>query len=45
MQEPEQYARHKASLVTNILEPYKTLGQEASFLWSEVENATLDWQR
>lgn len=44
-QEPEQFQRHKASLITNLLEPCKTLGEETSLLWSEVVNSTLEWQR
>lgn len=42
---PEALAKHKASLVTNLLEPPKTLVGECHLLWAEVTNETREWQR
>lgn len=42
---PEALAKHRASLVTNLLEPPKTLVGECSLLWAEVVNETHEWRR
>ena len=42
---PEEFARHKASLITNFLEPPKKLVSECSLHWSEITNETREWKR
>ncbi len=42
---PEEFTRHKASLITNLLEPPKKLTGEASMHWGEIVNGTQEWQR
>lgn len=42
---PEALAKHKASLVTNLLEPPKTLAGECALRWAEVTNETREWRR
>jgi secreted Zn-dependent insulinase-like peptidase len=42
---PEALAKHKASLVNNLLEPPKTLVGECGLHWAEVTNETREWRR
>ena len=42
---PEEFERHKTSLVTNLLEPPKRLVSEVGVLWAEVVNETREWKR
>ena len=42
---PEEFARHQASLCTNLLEPPKKLVSECHMHWAEVTNETREWRR
>lgn len=44
-QEMADFERHKKSLVTNLLEPPKTLSSEVSKHWSEIINCSYLWDR